>query len=212
MQELRVWDLVLSELVRQCHVQCAERGILLERLRVRYREPQPYRPVTRTLNPNPNRRYAYLVRAQTGYMHSYQKMTECVLEQCNDFLEEQMATETSTLTPERRKEEKIQSKTDKNHYAMAKQDAGRKAASLTKMSAQKKRTMIKDMKPEEKGDFLLVCCSLLRASLTLTLIGSLLRASPFIAPGVDDILVCVLWLMSYSIDGVLLPPSLQVRF
>ncbi|KNC46163.1 uncharacterized protein AMSG_00282 [Thecamonas trahens ATCC 50062] len=34
--EMEVWDIVFSEIVRQVHVHCAERGVLLERVRNRY--------------------------------------------------------------------------------------------------------------------------------------------------------------------------------
>jgi len=35
LREVRVWDVALAEIARQAHVVCAERGLLLERGRVR---------------------------------------------------------------------------------------------------------------------------------------------------------------------------------
>jgi len=56
-EEMHVWDLTLSEVVRQAHVHCAERGVLLERLRVRV---------------------AFLVKALGSHFQSLQKVLQNV--------------------------------------------------------------------------------------------------------------------------------------
>jgi len=57
LKEMHVWDLTLSEVVRQAHVHCAERGVLLERLRLRV---------------------AFLVKALGSHFQSLQKVLQNV--------------------------------------------------------------------------------------------------------------------------------------
>ena len=127
-----MWDLVLSEVVRQCHVQCAERGILLERLRVRY---------------------AYLVRAQAGYLQSYQNMTARVLDQCETLVEAREETELQIEMGRgpALQDHRKQIQASKTKYVAAQQEANKKVHQMEKMSTQKKTNVIQEMNNEEKG-------------------------------------------------------------